>query len=65
MILSEHLGWLEWQLPVLGFRGSGFCCSKESGQVSITSSLRLFDVSQGVNERKRELQIYFNLLCST
>ena len=33
--------------------------SKESGPVSIKSTLRLFDVSHGVNE-KRELQIYFS-----
>ena len=32
---------------------SGFCRYKESGLVSIISTLRLFDVSQGVYEKKR------------
>ena len=31
---------------------SGLCYSKESGPVSIMSTPRLFDVSQGVNEKK-------------
>ena len=41
---------------------SGFCCSKESGPVSIMSTLRLFGVSQGDYEKKENCKFTL-ILC--